>query len=123
MWEMTLRNLIQGRQHAMVKPTRQAMAHHYKAAMAVRRMRTMAVVVGCWPWRQWEADLPLPDHPRGVRLSEENSGKSAETARVSKARRVESKRAVRQILWFHAFAIFPAVVVAMSVVVCVANAR
>ena len=33
-----------------------------------------------------------------------------------------SKRAVGQILWFRVFAIVPAVVVAMSVVACVANA-
>ena len=80
----------------MVKPTRQAMAHHYKAAVAEQRMRTMAVVVSCLSWRQLEADLSLPDRPRGVRLSEKNSGKSAEIARESKARRVENLS-----LWAH----------------------
>ena len=34
-----------------------------------------------------------------------------------------SKRAVGQILWFRVFAIFPAVVVAMSMVACIAKAR
>ena len=114
----------------MAKPTQRTEAHHYKAAKAVTRMRTMAVVVDGWPWRQWEADLSLPDRPRGVRLSEKNSGKSAETARIEGAAGREpvpsgppSKRAVGQILWFRVFAIFPAVVVAMSVVAFIANAR
>ena len=80
----------------MARPTQQTEAHHYKATQAVTRMRAMAVVVDGWPWRQWEADLSLPDRPRGVRLSEKNSGKSAETARESKARRVENLP-----LWAH----------------------
>ena len=80
----------------MAKPTQRTEAHHYKAAKAVTRMRTMAVVVDGWPWQQWEADLSLPDRPRGVRLSEKNSGKLAETARESKARRVENLS-----LWAH----------------------
>ena len=96
MCDMTWSHLKQGRQHAMVKPTRQAMAHHYKAAAAGQRMRTMAVVVSCWSLRQLEADLSLPDRPRGVRLSEKNSGKSAGTAHGLKARLV-----VDLSLWAH----------------------
>ena len=75
--------------------------------------------------------LVLTGPPTRGALSEKNSGKSAETARESKARRVENLS-----LWAHpqrgqsdrssgsAFSsFFPSVVVAMSVVACVANAR